>query len=145
VSSPELVQKVDHNSRAISFDPFVVLFLHRIIAPSDEAMHIVSQNLEGKGPAGFRQETMKTIHHNVAVGENVEHLTRGMLRSLIPQLQRTNGTQAFDRVDLFKWVKRVVSRASTDGIYGPYNPFHDDEIAESFWYDSLHGHVKVTG
>ena len=133
MSSPELVQKVDQNARAISFDPFVVLFLQRIIAPSDEAMHVVSQNLEGKGPSGFRQETMKTIHHNVAVGNNVELLTRGMLQSLIPQLHRTNGTQSFQRVDLFKWVKKVVCRASTDGIYGRFNPFHDDAVAESFW------------
>lgn len=133
VASPHLVSQVDHNAKAISFDPFLALFVQRIIAPSREAMCVISEGIDNKGTPGFRQESMKTIHSNVSMGEALEGLTQSMLKSLIPQLRRPNVSEPDNKVQLFKWTKRVVSRASTDSVYGPQNPFHDDAVAESFW------------
>lgn len=36
--------------------------------------------------------------------------------------------------DFYKWIRRTVCLASTDALYGPYNPFRlNSELESAFW------------
>ena len=76
---------------------------------------------------------MKTVHATMAHGENLEKITQEMLRSLIPQLAISRAGPLPRKEDLFSWMKRIVTRASTDAIYGDGNPFRDPQVEDGFW------------
>jgi hypothetical protein len=37
------------------------------------------------------------------------------------------------KVKLFEFVRREITLATTDSVYGPENPFKNPEIGEAFW------------
>ncbi len=111
----------------------MILFIKRIMVVSRKSIDALSQNIEGIGHWGFREETMKTVHATMAHGENLEKITQEMLRSLIPQLAISHVGSVPRKEELFTWMKRIVTRASTDAIYGDDNPFRDPRVEDGFW------------
>lgn len=100
---------------------------------SQKAVDALSQNVEGIGHWGFREETMKMVHATMAHGDNLEKITKEMLRSLIPQLAISRSQSVPRKEELFTWMKKIATRASTDAIYGDDNPFHDPRVEDGFW------------
>lgn len=111
----------------------MILFIKRIMKVSRKSIEALSQNIEGIGHWGFREETMKAVHATMAHADNLEKITQEMLRSLIPQLAISHSGSVPRREELFSWMKRIVTRASTDAIYGDDNPFHDPRVEDGFW------------
>jgi hypothetical protein len=114
-----------------------VLFVKRILVPSQKAINALSENIEEEGDWGCRLDTMKTIHATIAHGQDLEDVTLEMLRSLCSQMclgSKTGKGHEANQRPLFAWVKKIVTRASTDAIYGPHNPFHCPKVEDGFWY-----------
>jgi hypothetical protein len=134
VPSPQLAAQVDRNSRSISFAPYVVLFARKILIPSKKAVEKLAENLEEDGTGGLRPETMKAMHASMAHGEDLEQTTHAVLKSLAPNLFSSKAITKTGRFKLFAWTKRVVTRASTDAVYGlQHNPFQFPNVEEDFW------------
>lgn len=134
VTAPNLAAQVDRNSKVISFAPYVVLFAKRVLAPSKEALHCLAENLEEEGNWGCRPQTMKAMHLSMAHGDDLENTTRVMLESLASQMASVEKIAPLRKMNLFQWVKRVITQASTDAVYGQkHNPFHDPALVKSFW------------
>jgi hypothetical protein len=36
-------------------------------------------------------------------------------------------------ISLVEWLRHHVTLATTDAVYGPYNPFRDGKVENSFW------------
>lgn len=132
VKSPSLAAAVDRHSKTVSFAPFVIQFAKRILVPSKEGLEALTGDMtEGNGILGCRAETLKVMHTALAPGENLERTTQDMLHSLSRLLDFVFITE---NVDLFAWVKKLVTRASTDAIYGASkNPFKDPAVESGFW------------
>lgn len=130
---------IDRHAKSISFAPYVVQFAKRILIPSQKSLEALAEDLEEKnGAHGVRPETLKAMHDALAPGEHLENTTRAMLSSVSRRLDDVvnaeGGTEARS-VSLFAWVRELVTRASTDAIYGAGgNPFRDPAVEKAFWY-----------
>ena len=38
------------------------------------------------------------------------------------------------RVKFFEWINKEITIATTDGVYGPRNPYRNAAVREAFWY-----------
>lgn len=137
VRSPSLAAAVDRHSKTVSFAPFVVQFARRILVPSKQGLEALTGHWKkGKADLGCRAETLYVMKNALAPGESLERTTQDMLHSLSRLLDSVSIT---DNVDFFPWIKKLVTRASTDAIYGASkNPFQDPAVEAGFWYDKRH-------
>ena len=126
---------VDRHSKAISFGPYVVEFAKRILVPSVEALDILRGNSpNGNGTSDCRAETLEVMHAALAPGFDLERTTQDMVKSTSQLLERPFSTQNRADLELFSWARKLVTRASTDAIYGATNnPFQDSAVENGFW------------
>lgn len=74
------------------------------------------------------------MHDSLAPGPSLEVTTQAMLKSVTSLLDSMDDVKG-NEIGLFDWVQKVVTRASTDAIYGPEgNPFKDPAVYGGFWY-----------
>lgn len=132
VKSPRLAAAVDRHSKTVSFGPFVVQFARRILVPSKQGLEALTGNWKKEnGDLGIRAETLNVMKAALAPGESLECTTQDMLHSLSRLLDSFYITE---NVDFFPWIKKLVTRASTDAIYGASkNPFQDPAVEAGFW------------
>jgi hypothetical protein len=115
-----------------------VQFAKRILIPSSKGLEALAEDLEEeKGAHGVRPETLKVMHDALAPGEDLENTTRAMLRSVSRLLESAGEFQGEEEGELFLFdlIRKLVTRASTDAIYGAEkNPFRNPEVEKAFWY-----------
>ena len=135
VNSPSLVAAVDRYSKTISFGPYVVEFAKRMLLPSTKGLEALRENLnEEDGECGCRPETLKAMHLALAPGEDLERTTENVLDSISRLLEPVQTVSKHENIKLFSWVRKLVTRASTDAVYGAYkNPFKDPAVEAAFW------------
>ncbi|KAK4157557.1 cytochrome P450 [Chaetomidium leptoderma] len=142
VTSPGLIAACDRRSKIVSFAPYVVEFGKRILAGSEHSVALLSEDLlEENGPHGsLRPETMAAMHRSLVPGEHLDGMMRETLKSSTAFLESATGGGGGGREDLssgvplFQWVRRFMTMAGTDAVYGAEkNPFRDDEVRDSFW------------
>ncbi|RYP77929.1 hypothetical protein DL769_003302 [Monosporascus sp. CRB-8-3] len=126
---------IDRRSKTISFAPYVVQFAKRILIPSQNAVDVLGVDLlEENGAVGLRPETLKAMHQSLAPGEDLQATTQVMLDSVIHLLRSAEGINKNEVTELFEWIRKLVTRASTDAIYGvEKNPFQDAAVHDGFW------------
>jgi hypothetical protein len=134
VNSPRLASLVDRK-QAISFRPLVVDFAKRMLVPSQQAVDALAVNLYNNQPEGCLPKTVKIMHETMASGsDDLDQMTHAMLRSLAPMLNLSQHDGQPANIQLFEWVRVVVTRASTDAAYGAdMNPFRDSELVDALW------------
>lgn len=135
VNSPSLVAAADRHSKTVSFAPYVVQFAKRILLSSPKGLDALAANLhEEDGAWGCRPETFKAMHVALAPGEDLDCTTRNMLDGVSLLLGSVDTTSNQKNFDLFSWVRKLITRASTDAIYGASkNPFQDAAVEAGFW------------
>ncbi|KAI0386949.1 hypothetical protein F5Y04DRAFT_288748 [Hypomontagnella monticulosa] len=139
VNSPSLVAAIDRRSKTISFAPYVVQFAKRILDPSQHAVEALEKDLlEENGPVGLRPETLKVMHDSLAPGDRLQAITQVMLKTVTSLVKPPHSIGRDSRIKLFDWTRRIVTRASTDAVYGAENPFKDAAVYDGFWYESVY-------
>lgn len=133
VTSLELVNAVNRNSKILAFNPFIAQIGKRITGHDEATSQIVQHNLNGENGPGYVTDIHDETVASLAPGPNLESMTRVML------LQATiffRTLQPGDTIDLFAWIRHTVTMCSTRAIYGPNNPFNHDEkgLVKAFWY-----------
>lgn len=132
MNSPSLAAAVDRHAKAISFSPYVVQFAKRLLLPSKAALATLAADLqEENGEYGCRPETLKAMHLALAPGNSLSRTTQDFLDSMTGVLESLPTGAEFD---LFSWVRKIMTRASTDAIFGArQNPFQDPAVETGFW------------
>lgn len=103
-------------------------------------MKIINKNIDQKdGDWGLSLDTSRGMHTVMAPGTNLDLMVKNMLTLFTISFDTlvTNGKDGIE-VNLFSWMRRHFSIASTEAIYGPANPFkkHAD-LEQAFWdFDS---------
>ena len=59
-------------------------------------------------------------------------MNRTMVCGLSELLDELEGRES-SKIDLWEWVRHVVTIATTESTYGPMNPFKDKDVEEAFW------------
>jgi len=136
VTSPALINAVSRNSASIAFNPFIAQLSKRLTGIDEATMAIICDNLNGEtGHWGLVLETHDNNIAAMAPGESLDHMNRAMLQQATDHLraleQDTDGTM----INLYAWVKHILTVCSTRAIYGAKNPFSvEPELEQTFWY-----------
>ena len=135
VNSPRLVAAVDRHAKSVSFAPYVVEFAKRILVPSANGLEALKANLDEESSAwGCRPETLHAMHTALTPGEDLDCTTQVMLDSVSSLLDSVYTITNNEDFHLFLWARKLVTRASTDAIYGASkNPFQDPAVEAGFW------------
>ena len=75
----------------------------------------------------------------MAPGPLLDNMNQVMLRSLERGMESwiPEGSSSL-KTKLFEWVKDAVMIPTTDGVYGPDNPYRDSAVRKAYWWVALH-------
>ena len=137
VNSPQLVAAIDRQPKTFSFAPHVVEFTKRITVPSSSGLDAVRYNSnQEQGAWGVIVEASKATHVALAPSKELDRLMQVFTNSLSERL----GNQSLVKNDLklFETLTHLVTRCSTDAIYGTEsNPYKDPAVEAAIWYVKL--------
>ena len=131
VTSPDLVNAVNRNSKKIAFNPFVATLGKRITGHDEETSQIVQHNLNGEHGPGYVIDVHDRIVASLAPGKDLQQTTKAMLSHLSIFFEEIT-TDA--EINLFAWTRNTVTTVSTRALYGSQNPFDKNpRFVDSFW------------
>ena len=98
-------------------------------------METLARDIRGsKAAENCRSETLKAMHQTLSPGEDLSNLTRTFLDSNIRLLDAGERKESPVVLNLFSFVRNLVTLASTDAVYGSIkNPFQDFAVQDGFW------------
>lgn len=131
VTSPDLVNAVNRNSKKIAFNPFVAMLGKRITGHDEDTSQIVQHNLDGEHGTGYVIDVHDRTVASLAPGKDLYQTMKAML---------SHGSTYFEalvsdaEINLFEWTRYTVTMCSTRALYGPESPFSKSpKLADSFW------------
>lgn len=130
VSSTEIIRLMQRNQKTLTFDP-VNRFSIQIFSGIDNerTLRIVSNAHEGG--LGLGAEMMHSMAPNL-VGDALDRMiliTMQNVKRYFDELQDTPS------LDLYRWIRNMITVSSTRATYGPLNnPYNDPEVVNGFWY-----------
>ena len=133
VTSIDLVNAINRNSKILAFNPFIAQLGKRITGHDETTSRIVQHNLNGENGPGYVTEIHDNTVSALAPGEALERMTNAMLLEASLCLQALENENV---IDLFAWIRHMVTLCSTRAIYGSENPFNRDQgrLIKAFWY-----------
>lgn len=132
VTSIDLVNAVNRNSKILAFNPFIAQLGKRITGHDEATSQVVQHNLNGEDGPGYVTDIHDRTVASLAPGPGLENMTEAMLleaATYFKTLERDNV------IDLFAWTRQMVTMCSTRAIYGLNNPFNQNEgrFVKAFW------------
>ena len=135
ISCPKMVAAVDRHSSTLSLAPLSLDFIKHITLLSKQGIDILEKNFHfEKGAQSFHTDTMRALSTALAPGKALEHTTSEMLSGSLRFLDVTNASSQSKELDLVSWTRSLLTRASTDALYGAEaNPFRDPALGAALW------------
>ena len=131
VTSPNLVNAVNRNSKRIAFSPFVAMLGKRMTGHDEDTSRIVQHNLNGEHGPGYVIDVHDRIVASLAPGKDLQQMTKAMLSHLSIYIKAVTGHVD---LNLFEWTRKAVTICSTRALYGSENPFDKNaKFVDSFW------------
>jgi hypothetical protein len=132
VSTPELLSYVDKSPSAIAFAPIAALVIDKLSGLSKKGSQTVLDKTMGPDKLeGYMNAVMLDIHATLAPGPKLESVTTRVAYDLNDSIKKLHGKST--RMNLLHWFRHEFGMSSTNGIYGPENPFKDPEVEAGFW------------
>lgn len=135
VGAPQYITAISRAAKTISFTPFVSELGIRITGADQATRQIIERDLSGPNK---RNGYVSQIHDQtialLAAGPDLDQITRDMVGGCVTSLQARDGKSADATIDLYAFIRNLVTISSTTAIYGPESPFaRDSSIEEAFW------------
>lgn len=136
ITKPDLISRVDRKNKAISFAPIISEFSSVTCGTSNEATRILNDNLLGEhGNWGLCEDMVVGMREALKPGPNLDKMNKTMAAEICDSLNAIKPVpgQKFRPLQLWSWVTEVVTMATTNSVYGPHNPYKNQEIKDAFW------------
>ena len=138
ITKPDLIQVAQKMPKVLAFNPIKAKFAARMCGVSQKAEALVNENVNGDhGDTGMVMESFVLTKAALSSSTEFDEMNRQSLQEITASVNRlTSLTSKTARVKLMMWLRRNLTTASTNSVYGPQNPFKDRSIADAFWYVS---------
>lgn len=135
VNTVELVGAVQRQPKVLAFPPIEAKFAMVVCDLSKEANDILKINVNGdEGDWGYSMEFYKSLHPALAPGEGLDAMNRVMIQNIAASTEALKPTRTrATRIGLMEWIRRQITMATTNSVYGSMNPFKDPKIEKAFW------------
>ncbi|RJE20947.1 Cytochrome p450 [Aspergillus sclerotialis] len=132
VNTPEVLSHVDKNPNAIAFAPIAALVIDKLSGLSNQGSRTVLDKTMGPNKLeGYMNAVMMDIHATLAPGPKLDAVTTRVAYDLNDSIKKLHGKTT--RMNLLHWFRHEFGMSSTNGIYGPENPFRDPKVEAGFW------------
>lgn len=129
VTSTELVRSIQRNHKTISFDPLINVSIRTFSGIKNKRTEQLLLD-KSSGGEGLNAEIMHAMTPNL-IGEPLDRMNSIMMQIVGSFIRDLEGKPS---LDLYRWVRDMITAASTEVTYGPMNPYHDPAIVDAFWY-----------
>ncbi|KAI0153311.1 cytochrome P450 [Xylariaceae sp. FL1272] len=133
VNSPSLLQNIHRQPRKISFSTVMVQMASTVTGMSvDSARIIAKDHLQSHG---FLHELVSTVRSSLSPGSTpLNMLNRNAIQAIAKSLDMVaTGAETPVKINMYGWIKHQVMMATTEGAFGPQNPFRDTKIQQAFF------------
>ncbi|ESZ97926.1 putative cytochrome P450 [Sclerotinia borealis F-4128] len=135
VNSLPLIQSIQKQPKDLAFPPIEAKFANQICGVSPEASKILMSNVNGDdGNFGLSMESYHAMRGALTPGSGLDQMNRIMIQNVAASLDdlMPSGKKSVN-IKLSEWLRRVVTKATTNSVYGPQNPFKEAGVQDSFW------------
>ncbi|WQF86395.1 Putative cytochrome P450 [Colletotrichum destructivum] len=131
-NTPEVLSAIDKNPTAVAFIPLAALVIKKLSGLSAEGNRILCGKTAGPDKhEGYMHILSKGVHSTLAPGRSLDAVTSIVAYDLNDSIQELHGKTT--RMNVLHWFRHAFGISSTDGIYGPGNPFKDPKVEAGFW------------
>ncbi|KAJ5111165.1 hypothetical protein N7532_001700 [Penicillium argentinense] len=128
ISSTEIVRLIQRNDKTVSFDPLLNISTVNFSGIKNKrTLHLMLD--KQSGGEGLNAEIMHAMTPTL-IGEHLDRMNSIMMRTVERSISALEKSTDFD---LYRWLRNIVTAASTEATYGPKNPYKDPEIVDAFW------------
>lgn len=134
VNSTALIPVIQRQFRTLSFTAIESKLARDLMGVSKSTDEIISRN--NTRDEGYLMTFPKYIHPAVSAGPGLDAMNRRSVEVLAESLDRWARTGP-TMIKMFKWVRHELLMATTEGVYGPKNPYRDPAMEEAWQYVSI--------
>jgi hypothetical protein len=135
VTSPPVISLVQRHAKTLSFEPIVVQLTDRIATMDPGTSAIIARNYDS--PIKEEKENCLLLKmHDFHIGELgpgsfLEELSFNQLNCMA---QMSTEIVESEEVELFAWIRHMISKSNMLAVYGPKNVFvGHPEVEDDFW------------
>ncbi|KAI0096081.1 cytochrome P450 [Nemania sp. FL0031] len=130
VNSSSLIQRIQRQFLTLSFTAIEARIAANLIGVTEATSKIIKHNATSED--GYLMSLPKYLHSALSTGPALYDMNRRSVQVIAKSLNKL-AQEGPTTVDMFQWVRHELLLASTEGVYGPNNPFRDP-IMEQAWY-----------
>ncbi|MCJ1381605.1 hypothetical protein MMC17_004716 [Xylographa soralifera] len=121
--------------KILAFPPIEAKFAVRVCGVSTAAEKLVNANVNGEdGDTGLSMESYEAMRSALSPSPELAEMNRQMIENIARSLDGLIApAQQSTKIDLWNWLRRHVTAATTNAVYGPQNPFKDESVVDAFW------------
>ncbi|KAI5861023.1 cytochrome P450 [Durotheca rogersii] len=128
VNSTALVSSVQRQVRSVSFSPVLVRMASSLMGVSKPGLEIIAR--DSLEEHSFVMQTPKALHPSLSPGAKLNALNTRAVSVLAASLEKFGTAEEPSVLKMNEWIRHQVMMATTEGIYGPGNPFRDPAIRD---------------
>ncbi|KAI0429954.1 cytochrome P450 [Xylaria sp. FL1042] len=128
VFSVPIIQSIQKQGKSFSFEPIQARFSTRLCGTSKDAYNILQRDMHQEN--GVYGAIHNAVHHTLSPGKLLNEMNMVSASSVLNSI---NDIRPGTNIKLDEWLRHQVTLATTDAVYGPYNPFQVKEVEDSFW------------
>ncbi|KAF2680756.1 cytochrome P450 [Lentithecium fluviatile CBS 122367] len=146
VNDPHLISCIQRQHRTFTFQAIADKFSRLICDLSPAAVAVQDREAQAwiDGPMHAPSPSAATFKA-LGPGRCLDEMNRTMVDSLEKLLEEVVDERQEKSVQLLEWIKEVVTVSTTEGVYGPANPYRDPAVRESYWTYSANIRTMVLG
>jgi hypothetical protein len=119
---------VQRNHKVISFEPITRFVADRAGGIVGNGLHLLQEEETGGFGGGMAiTHAMK----GALLGSDLDVMNENMIKNLETSLNELEFRKG--SFDLNAWLRHAITIASTDSVYGPFNPYRNEAIETAFW------------
>ncbi|KAI0139710.1 cytochrome P450 [Pestalotiopsis sp. NC0098] len=130
VNSPSLLAPIQNQVRKLSFTAIEATIAANVFGVNKDTNAVIGANLTND--TGYLMNFPKYVHAALSTGPGLDALNARSIEVISQSLDNW-AKKGSTTVQMFEWVRHELLLASTEGVYGPENPFRDPAM-EQAWY-----------
>ncbi|KAL8664589.1 MAG: hypothetical protein Q9168_007872 [Polycauliona sp. 1 TL-2023] len=124
INSPDLIVAIQKTPRIYDFSVFATAMLPRMFELDSKAMELATTSMKHPGGSwNYIVETTRIFHRCLSPGPSLQRTERAALMDIEGYLDKLASEPDGVVVDLFAWLRTMMTVSSTGALYGPRNPF----------------------
>lgn len=129
INSTSLIPIVQRQFRTLSFTALESKLARDVMGVSKSTHEIISR--DNTRDEGYLVTFPKYIHPAVSAGPGLDAMNRRSVEVLAESLD-VWANRGPATVKMFKWIRHELLIATTEGVYGPKNPYRDPTMEEAW-------------